>query len=225
MVIDNDLTLINQNENDAAEWTDDQPESDNDDDAYFHWEEEDTLFSDLLEQAAPESGNSDLVALAQSLQKPFDDESRQLKKEIAATFVPLVNKIKGIYATLDETVDLPFGAGLLLFNDGCKGIEKSTSSNMELLQRLQAEHRTRVGGVLERLEEEYARRERLWVDFQKSMDALVNPVIEMLNETPARLERTIGSMEKQARVLEKEGAAALASATEMTLQEIISKLK
>lgn len=47
----------------------------------------------------------------------------------------------------------------------------------------------------------------------------------MLNETPARLERTIGSMEKQARVLEKEGAAALASATEMTLQEIISKLK
>lgn len=51
MVIDNDLTLINQDENDAAEWTDDQPESDNDDDAYFHWEEEDTLFSDLLEQA------------------------------------------------------------------------------------------------------------------------------------------------------------------------------
>lgn len=58
-----------------------------------------------------------------------------------------------------------------------------------------------------------------------SLGVLVNPVIEMLNETPARLERTIGSMEKQARVLEKEGAAALASATEMTLQEIISKLK
>jgi hypothetical protein len=53
----------------------------------------------------------------------------------------------------------------------------------------------------------------------------VNPVIELLNETPSRLERTIGAMEKQARVLEKEGAAALASATEMTLQEIISKLK
>jgi hypothetical protein len=53
----------------------------------------------------------------------------------------------------------------------------------------------------------------------------VNPVIDLLNETPSRLERTIGSMEKQARVLEKEGAAVLASATEMTLQEIISKLK
>lgn len=55
--------------------------------------------------------------------------------------------------------------------------------------------------------------------------SVVNPVIDLLNETPSRLERTIGSMEKQARVLEKEGAAVLASATEMTLQEIISKLK
>lgn len=54
---------------------------------------------------------------------------------------------------------------------------------------------------------------------------VVNPVLEMLNEAPAKLERTIASIEKQARVLEKEGAAAIASATELTLQEIISKLK
>jgi hypothetical protein len=93
--------------------------------------------------SAPEPGNSDLVALAESLQKPFDDESRQMKKEIAAAFVPLVNKVKGIYASIDQTVDLPFGAGLLLFNDACKGIEKSATSNMELLQKLQAEHRVR----------------------------------------------------------------------------------
>jgi hypothetical protein len=92
---------------------------------------------------APESSDSDLVALAESLQKPFDDESRQMKKEIAATFVPLVNKVKRIYATIDQTVDLPFGAGLLLFNDACKGLEKSTTSNIELLQKLQAENRVR----------------------------------------------------------------------------------
>jgi hypothetical protein len=29
-----------------------------------------------------------------------------------------------------------------------------------------------VGGLLEQLEEEYGRRERLWIDFQKSVDAL-----------------------------------------------------
>lgn len=49
--LDNDLTLINPNDanNNNDEWTDEEPGSD--DDAYFHWEEEATLFSDLLEEA------------------------------------------------------------------------------------------------------------------------------------------------------------------------------
>ncbi len=89
----------------------------------------------------PEAGDAKLIALAESLQKPFDEESRKLKKEIAGTFVPMVNQVKGVYASLERTVDIPFGAGLLLFNDGCKEIEKSTASDTSLLQRVHAEHR------------------------------------------------------------------------------------
>jgi hypothetical protein len=51
MVVDKDLTLINQNDSDAAEWTDEQPGNDDDGDVYFHWDEEETLFSDLLDEA------------------------------------------------------------------------------------------------------------------------------------------------------------------------------
>lgn len=75
------------------------------------------------------------------MQKPFDEESRELKKEIARTFVPLVNKVKGVYASLDRTVDIPFGAGLLMFNEGCKEMEKSTGSDVNSLEKLHIEHR------------------------------------------------------------------------------------
>lgn len=51
LTIDNDQTLINRNDDNDDEWTDDEPVNGDDNDVYFHWDEEDTLFSDLLEEA------------------------------------------------------------------------------------------------------------------------------------------------------------------------------
>lgn len=95
----------------------------------------------MFHPSTPEAGDAKLIALAESLQKPFDEESRELKKEIARTFVPLVNKVKGVYASLDRTVDIPFGAGLLMFNEGCKEMEKSIGSDINVLEKLHIEHR------------------------------------------------------------------------------------
>lgn len=53
----------------------------------------------------------------------------------------------------------------------------------------------------------------------------VDPVLEVLKEAPAKMERTIASIEKQSRALEKEAASASADATELTLKDLISKLK
>ncbi|KAF9447888.1 hypothetical protein P691DRAFT_730692 [Macrolepiota fuliginosa MF-IS2] len=220
--LDKDQTLINQNDNDDNGWTDDEPMPD--DDVYFHWETEETLFSDLLEEFTPEAGDAELAALAESLQKPFDEESRRLKKEIASVFVPLVNRIRRTYASIERTVDVSFGAGLLAFNGACKNIEKSTALNVESLQKAHAEHKTRVVDLLGNLEEEYARREQLWVNFQKAMDELVNPMLELLSEAPAKMERTIANIEKQSRALEKESASATANATALTLKDLLSKL-
>jgi hypothetical protein len=50
--LDIDQTLINQDNDNDDKWTDEEYASDNDN--YFHWEEEETLFSDLLgESYAP----------------------------------------------------------------------------------------------------------------------------------------------------------------------------
>lgn len=61
--------------------------------------------------------------LANSLQTSFDLEGRQVKKEIAKTLVPTVNRVKALYSVLDDKVDISFGKGLLIFNKACKDTE------------------------------------------------------------------------------------------------------
>lgn len=46
-----------------------------------------------------------------------------------------------------------------------------------------------------------------------------------MNEAPARMEQTIASIEKQSRTLEKEAAGVALAATELTLKDLLSKLK
>ncbi|KAJ3567720.1 hypothetical protein NP233_g6175 [Leucocoprinus birnbaumii] len=213
---DNDQTLINQ-EDDNGEWTDEEPGSD--DDAYFHWEEEATLFSDLLEEATSESSDADLIKLAESLQVPFDEEARKLKRDISG-LVPVVNRIRAVFSDLERTVDISSGAGILALNDACRELEGIINTQHHWVQRHQSEYRAAVAEHLGVLEEEYARRDQLWVDFEKDMNELVNPVLEMLNEAPAKMERTITSIEKESRNVEKGP-----SATELALKNIISKLQ
>ena len=90
--------------------------------------------------SAPELSDVDLVELAESLQKPFDEESRQLKRTIAHTFVPVVNKIKEAFFTLERTGDISSGAGILAFNDACRESEGSIGNQCELVQKQRAEH-------------------------------------------------------------------------------------
>lgn len=175
--------------------------------------------------SAPEFRDAGLAELAESLQKPFDEESRQLKKTIARTFVPVVNKIKETISALERTVDISSGAGILALNDACRELEVSISNQHELVQKQRAEYTACLTELLRELEEEYTHCNQLWVDFEKAMDELTKPVLEMLNEAPAKVERTIANIEKQSRILEKEAAGVAASATELTLKDLLSKLK
>lgn len=70
-----------------------------------------------------EPDDEELAALAESLQVPFQEEGKILKKEIADTFVPAVNHVKELYKVLEERVDTTFGQGIVLFNRACKQIE------------------------------------------------------------------------------------------------------
>jgi len=94
--------------------------------------------------SAPELRDVDLVELAESLQKPFDEESHQLKRTIAHTFVPVVNKIKEAFFTLERTGDISSGAGILAFNDACRESEGSISNQCELVQKQRDEYTVSV---------------------------------------------------------------------------------
>ena len=63
----------------------------------------------------------------ESLQDPFSNESKRLKKEIAGTLVPASNRVKATYKTLDQRVDTAYGQGIVQFNDACTEIEATMS--------------------------------------------------------------------------------------------------
>lgn len=59
----------------------------------------------------------------ESLQEPFSNESKRLKKEIAGTLVPASNRVKATYKTLERRVDKAYGQGIIQFNKACTEIE------------------------------------------------------------------------------------------------------
>ena len=63
----------------------------------------------------------------ESLQEPFSNESKRLKKEIAGTLVPAANCVKATFKTLDQRVDTAYGQGIVQFNKACTEIEATMS--------------------------------------------------------------------------------------------------
>jgi len=73
--------------------------------------------------------------LANSLQTSFDLEGKEVKKEIAETLVPTVNRVKALYGILDDEVDIAFGKGLLTFNNACKETEAMAIEEQDELKQ------------------------------------------------------------------------------------------
>jgi hypothetical protein len=84
--------------------------------------------------SARQPDDEELAALAESLQAPFQEEGKILKKEIADTFVPAVNHVKELYRVLEERVDTTFGQGIVLFNRACKQIEDAAIREQRQLE-------------------------------------------------------------------------------------------
>lgn len=72
------------------------------------------------------------------LQPSFDLHGREVKKEIADTFVPTVNRVKKLYRVLDEKIDISFGKGVLVFNDASKQMEAMAIKEQDELKDAQA---------------------------------------------------------------------------------------
>ncbi|KAG5653709.1 hypothetical protein H0H81_011289 [Sphagnurus paluster] len=186
----------------------------------FYWEEESTLFSDLLDSPCvffsqiarlsdrayrdKEPKQHELNALVNSLQPSFDRRGRELKKEIAETLVPTVNRVKGLYRKIDTDVDRGIGKGIIFFNDACKELEALAIRDHDELKELRKIAQCNIEILFGQLAEAYKTREHLWIEFEKAMEAIVNPTIERLKALPSNIEHLITGLEKQARNLEKD---------------------
>ncbi|KAG6896822.1 hypothetical protein C0992_005863 [Termitomyces sp. T32_za158] len=102
---------------------DDEQVSEDDENSLFHWESESTLFSDLLDASASEPEDDKYDELVNLLQPAFNDRGRELKREIAETLVPTVNRIKDLYGQISSKVDDNFAKGIVTFNNACKELE------------------------------------------------------------------------------------------------------
>lgn len=101
-----------------------------------------------------------------------------------------------------------------------------------------------IQALMEQLQEDYSLRDQLWVSFNKSFNELgnlswillfcwsgcsilfcldqVEPVLETLKATPAKVERTIAYIEKHSKTLDKDTNETL---TEKKLKDLLNKIK
>ncbi|KAG6832075.1 hypothetical protein H0H92_005497 [Tricholoma furcatifolium] len=221
---------------------DDPPKSEYDSDednekTLFPWEDEDTLYSDLLDaQSDPEDDNYD--DLVDALQPAFDERSRELKREIAETLVPTVNRVKGLYEKIATNVDGTFGKGIIGFNNACKGLEALCMRDEDELKDAWARMQKANEQLFARLKDANTVREGLWVEYNKAVNETGNmllslgpgeltshgfvPTLELLRDLPGNVERTIGNLEKQERALEKDDANA-ANAVKHKIKGFLAK--
>ncbi|KAF8809082.1 hypothetical protein BYT27DRAFT_7188164 [Phlegmacium glaucopus] len=138
----------------------------------FEWEEEATLLSDLMEEEPPQTADQRYDALVESLQDPFLNESKRLKKEIAGTLVPAANRVKVAYQRLDQHVDTAYGQGIVQFNKACTEIEETMSTEQTKFRKAYQSTQAKIDILFERLKKEYAVRDQLWVDVKKAIDEI-----------------------------------------------------
>ncbi|TFK76232.1 hypothetical protein BDN72DRAFT_830781 [Pluteus cervinus] len=189
----------------------DEHDSDNDqvdlEETLFHWEEEDTLFSDLMNEH-PESEDTQLDHLAETLQITFAGLSTTLKKEMASAFVPSVNTVKRDHKTLDEVVDRTYLSGLTKFNKTGKNTELNATKDYEELRLAYTQIQSERAELLKDLEDVYAARAQLWLDLESKLTTKADAMRKEFNALPDLVEDAIAAMEKQSKRLEMADSSA-----------------
>ncbi|KAF8623569.1 hypothetical protein AX15_006337 [Amanita polypyramis BW_CC] len=153
-------------EDDIVELT----ESETDED--FFWDEEQTLFSDLMEEATlQDNGDEDWIDLVGSLQDAFDQDSIELKKDTARAFVPTVKRIRECYRAFDEQ-DKTYGKGILILNKRLREYEFMSVASEDTLKETYAHAENKIDALLKQLGENYSHRDKLWGKLYEEIDRI-----------------------------------------------------
>ncbi|KAK0483937.1 hypothetical protein IW261DRAFT_1332184, partial [Armillaria novae-zelandiae] len=152
-----------------------QREEDDDDDesVSFPWEDEQTLIAELSHDGRVESDDDEsVVKLIDSLEHSFTRYSNILVDDIAQTLVPAVRRVKEAHHVLNTRVDDDFGKGLWEFHETCKKMELTTLKDAEEVKEEYEAAQVRIADIMGKLEDAYARRDQLWVDFEVKLDSI-----------------------------------------------------
>ncbi|KAK0228808.1 hypothetical protein IW262DRAFT_1479605 [Armillaria fumosa] len=157
-----------------------------------------------LEQRVEADDDENVVELIDSLEHSFTRYSNILVDDIAQTLVPAVRRVKEAHHVPNTRVDDDFGKGLWEFHETCKKMELAMLKDAEEVKEEYEAVQVRIADIMGKLEDAYARRDQLWVDFEVKLNSIVmDPTIEMLKELRARLERAISEIDKQSKKLNK----------------------
>ncbi|KAF9077106.1 hypothetical protein BDP27DRAFT_597305 [Rhodocollybia butyracea] len=172
----------------------------------FTWEDEETLVSDLLHNNhEQQSEDGKLISLADSIQSAFAVHSKELLDDVADTLVPAANRVKHAYQILNDQIDESYALGLLEFDEASKKIESVALTSQNEVKKAYNASQARIRDLFKQLDEAYARRDKLWVDFEKALNETINPAIDNIKTHPLRMERTLVTLEKQSKQIAKEG--------------------
>ncbi|KAM6500340.1 hypothetical protein JOM56_003354 [Amanita muscaria] len=135
----------------------------------FCWDEEQTLFSDLMEGADYKVDDSeDWIELLESLQDAYQDNSVALKKETASAFVPTAMRLKKCLRLCDEQ-DRKYGEGILMLNSTLKKHELLVIKMEDEMKEAYSLAQNRIDMTVKQLEEAYSHRDKLWSRFHENI--------------------------------------------------------
>ncbi|KJA27044.1 hypothetical protein HYPSUDRAFT_83948 [Hypholoma sublateritium FD-334 SS-4] len=188
-------------------------------DSTFHWEEEATLFSELMGDGMHQEEEHRLDDAIESLQAAFVEQGTQSKKQIAEILVGTHKHIRSMINLMDDNVDPYYGNGISLVKKGATGIERTTYAREIEIKEIYDATQRKIEMIFDELKAEYDVRDRLWAKLEASINEIANPLLESVKDTPAQVERTIAKLEKQ---LEVQSASSKAqNSTNKILQELL----
>ncbi|KAF9484645.1 hypothetical protein BDN70DRAFT_81208 [Pholiota conissans] len=207
----NDATFV-EHASDIAGDTDPENSS-------FHWEEETTLFAELMDDGPYQTEEDRLDDLVNSLQEPLTELGTQAKRNIASTLVGTINHVRKTLGLIDGNVDPYYGKGLHLFKKGSTAIEATCHARETQIKEIHEMTQQKITVLLDELKAEHEFRDKLWAKLKASINEIMNPVLETIKDAPALTERTIVKLDKQ---LENEDSKAV-NPTQKLLQQLLMR--
>ncbi|KAI0819027.1 hypothetical protein BC629DRAFT_692155 [Irpex lacteus] len=187
------------------------------------WDDEATLVALLQDdRSTVDEDEEDVNALVDKLRSPMNAQSQELKKYMAETIFPVVQRVKEVHEVLEDEVDLAYGTGLLAFDEVCKRVETLALHTEDETRTEYIDAQKEIKTLVAQLTEAYRHRDSLWTDLDQDLEKCAQRARSALENIPGAVEDTITRLEKKSKDMEKNGSSQ--ATKQKMLQDLLSRL-